>query len=388
METCAECQNLLWEELFGLLEASASDNLRRHLATCAACQTEMIKAEADQRLLASVARLDVDIPLFTLPAAETIPIAQANEPEGLPALRRSRLWPWLAAAAAVLVCLALPYGLYKRGLSQREFALRQSGEEVEQIDAKQQDLIKAAEGELFAQQAENRQKHMRLQVLGPATYQPGLVSQYRILATDLDGEPRQVELSARLHDGDKRLLFEKSIAGKGELTVSLPPGLIAPGRNRADLEIIAKNSADTVHVREQIHVRDARFITHLTTDRTVYHPGEPVFFRSLTLEPFDLRPSGRDFQVAYTLMDPRSARIKPMTGHTRSDGIGGGSFELSASAMPGKYRLTVTDLGGNRFMPVTRTIMVRPRKADEKTGTKGPAQATPQALNVEFLPEG
>src|SRR5947209_10587104 len=96
METCAECQNLLWEELFGLLEASASDNLRRHLATCAACQTEMIKAEADQRLLASVARLDVDIPLFTLPAAETIPIAQANEPEGLPALRRSRLGPWLA----------------------------------------------------------------------------------------------------------------------------------------------------------------------------------------------------------------------------------------------------------------------------------------------------
>src|SRR5260370_289942 len=100
MYTCEHCRERLWEDLYGLLEPLESKAVRAHLLDWATCQAENIKAQADQRAIAEVARLRIEIPPFTMPAPEP-------ETEGVPIIplhgrngARRRVWPWLAAAAA------------------------------------------------------------------------------------------------------------------------------------------------------------------------------------------------------------------------------------------------------------------------------------------------
>jgi len=46
------------------------------------------------------------------------------------------------------------------------------------------------------------------------------------------------------------------------------------------------------------------YLTHLTTDKPMYLPGETVRFRSLTVERSTLRPAGADFRLHYTSPRP------------------------------------------------------------------------------------
>src|SRR4029077_13070128 len=133
MLTCEDCRDLIWDELYGLLDASQSQTLRRHLTDCAGCQAEVTRAGAAERLIARVARLDLDIPPFQLPAPETAAAARAADRASLPMPRRFTR-PWLgAAAAALLVCVGLSYGVYRHGLSQRAVALQRAEKQVEEI---------------------------------------------------------------------------------------------------------------------------------------------------------------------------------------------------------------------------------------------------------------
>src|SRR5438132_2305633 len=364
MLACEDWHDLIWDELYGLLEASQSQTLRRHLVDCADCQAEMTRAEAAERLIARVARLDLDIPPFQLPQPETVPISIAGARPSLPVARRLRLRPWMAAAAVLLVCVGLSYGVYRHGYNQRALALKQAEKHAQDIAAAQEDLEKKSKAELAAFQVTEGGRHTRLQVSGPATYQPGLLSEYRIQATDLNGQPRPVRLSARLSEAGKRVLFETNVSGKGELSVMLAGDWPALPRTAADLEFIALDAGEPLHLRETIGVLEPHYVTQLVTDKTIYHPGDTIYFRSLTLEPFALTPTDKQFNVSFTLMDPRSARIARLAGLLWPCCAGGGTFTLKPDALPGRYRVIVTDLA-NHFSPVSRMITVVPRGADQ-----------------------
>src|SRR5207253_5268617 len=56
-------------------------------------------------------------------------------------------------------------------------------------------------------------------------------------------------------------------------------------------------------------------------------------------------------------------------------------------ALPGRYRVTVTDLA-NHFSPVSRMITVVPRGADQPEPQKISGQWAKYGLRVEFFPEG
>jgi len=384
MLTCDHCRNLLWDDLYGLLEASESQLLRRHLGDCAACQAEMAKAESGQRLIASVARLNLDIPLFSLPAPETAQAFAADERPSLPVTRRFTLRPWMAAAAVLLLCLGMTYGFYRHGVSLRVDSAQRAARELEEIAERRQELVENADTELKAQQAAERRRYTHLRVLGPATYQPGLLSQYRILATDLNDQPRPVEMTARLQDGPDKVLFEKRISGQGELVVTLPANLRALPRTDPQLQFFTSDAAQPVF-KEKLAVLEPHYVTALTTDKAIYLPGETIYFRSLTLEPLDLQPARREFNVSYTLMDPGSIRIDRRVGQLRPDGTGSGAFVLRPNALPGEYHLTVTDLA-NFFKPVNKTITVQTGQKDQPRNPAAPAASS--ALRVEFFPEG
>jgi len=384
MLTCDHCRNLLWDELYGLLEASESELLRRHLSDCPACQAEMAKAESGQRLIASVALLNRDIPLFRLPEPETAPAFAAEERPSLPLARRFALRPWMAAAAVLLLCLGMSYGFYRHGVNLRVDSAQRAARQLEEIAERKQELVKNADTELKADQAAERRSYTHLRVLGPATYQPGLLSQYRILATDLNDQPRPVELTARLQDAAEKVLFEKKVSGQGDLVVTLPANLRALPRTDPQLQFFTSDAAQPVF-KEKLAVLEPHYVTALTTDKVIYHPGETIYFRSLTLEPLDLQPARGEFNVSYTLMDPVSNRIDRRAGRLLPDGTGSGAFALRPNALPGEYHLTVTDLA-NFFKPVNKTITVQTGQKDQPRNPAAPASSS--ALRVEFFPEG
>ena len=56
MNTCDQCRESILDHLYGLLEAEATADLSRHLASCPACQAELSRAEKQKKLLALAAR--------------------------------------------------------------------------------------------------------------------------------------------------------------------------------------------------------------------------------------------------------------------------------------------------------------------------------------------
>src|SRR4051812_25838105 len=99
MASCEQCQDLLLDYLYGLVEEESE--IRAHLETCPACQSALEKARQEQQLLAQAAEIIRDVPLFRPPetvAREehvqvlTLPAAE-NIPQVLPRKSRRR---WLA----------------------------------------------------------------------------------------------------------------------------------------------------------------------------------------------------------------------------------------------------------------------------------------------------
>ena len=114
------------------------------------------------------------------------------------------------------------------------------------------------------------------------------------------------------------------------------------------------------------------YVTHLTTDKPMYQPGETIYFRSLTLERFSLKPPRVDLHLIYELRRPNQGpeilaqgraevledgnRVAWPDG-TPVKGIGGGSYTLSPGAPGGEYTLAVRE-ADDRFEPQERKFLV------------------------------
>src|SRR5205823_396865 len=105
-----------------------------------------------------------------------------------------------------------------------------------------------------------------VQVVGPATYRPGNLNEFRVRATDLNSAPASVHLTARLVDVDKRVAFEKALDGKGELDVEVPSNLAIPPRTQAVMQFVVTSAGVAEELEQKIAVGTANYVTHLETD--------------------------------------------------------------------------------------------------------------------------
>jgi len=92
------------EYLYDLLESDERQALMVHLNDCPACQAELVKAKAQQQLLAAAAKMDFPDVRFTAPTAA--PISAQPEVILLQRPHRPLRWRRWVAAAAVLLALA------------------------------------------------------------------------------------------------------------------------------------------------------------------------------------------------------------------------------------------------------------------------------------------
>jgi hypothetical protein len=368
MYTCDYWRNALWDDLFDLLDAGERERLREHLTTCSVCQVERAKAEARKKRLAQAALLDVEVPPFIAPdpagktavhsEVETLPFT-TESPPGREA-RSFRLWPWLAAAAALLLSVGLPYGLYKEGLARREAVLQEARERYAEVSDQQQRARQQAALDERNLEIATRAHFIRVQVLGPTRYQPGTPNQWRVITADLNGSFAPARVTALLRDEKRGDLFKKDFTSQGDLLLTLPPDLpVEPGAAPV-LEVMARTQEEQEQVRESLSVSSPTYVTHLSLDKPSYQPGDVLRFRSLTLERFRFKPPTSEFTITYQITDASGKECYRRTGKILQEGFGGGEVEVTWPA--GEYKLTATE-AKQRFPAVAHKFLVRSQQA-------------------------
>jgi hypothetical protein len=382
MYTCDHCREQIWEDLFGLLEPGDSAELRRHVLACSTCRAELEIAHAEHRLVAAAARLDVEIPPFTMASPEDgEPVLDAPHPQPAPPSRRFRMMLWSAAAAALLM-IGLPFGYYRYGRLRCQAAWRAAENSLAEI-VKQREVLHSqaqTERENLIQAAVV--SHLRLQAVGPVAYEAEAAGSYHVWVSDMEGRPSDAPVTARLLAGGKSIILPtKQAADKGQWLVDLPANLPVAAESTPCLELVAPGQKDAAPVRTYLRVLEPAYRTYLTIDKPIYQAGDTLHFRSLTLERFGLKIPDSEFTAVYTLADARGKELQTLRGLTRKDGIGGGDFALSPSWQAGEYTLTVTE--AEKRFPLA-ACRLRVGLAAPNPG-KAPSS---DRLEVEFFPEG
>jgi anti-sigma factor RsiW len=357
MVTCTDCQDLLWDYEYGLLDAAEQQVVRSHLADCPACQGELEQVQSGRQHLRAAAVLDVVIPPFEPPADEPrtlpLPVSRAGRPVGRPHFRR-----WLAVAAAVAFVVGLPYGLYHRGLSEYTAPYARAEQRLHEIETGRQEIRQQIQ--LVVAEA----GPVHLQVFGPTRFQLGAGYPLRVLTTDADDRPLAAQVTVRLSDSDGGVLVErKGLPSNGNLPLELSGDVAGEELSAVHLEVVAEASLGRVRVRKPVPVSPPSYLTHVSFAKPVYRPGEKVLFRTVTLDAVRLQPPARPFRVTYLVEGPGGKRVWPPRDEQRltlEGGIGGGEFDLlPAYAYPdGDYTLTITE-ADSRFAPVTHRFLVR-----------------------------
>lgn len=236
------------------------------------------------------------------------------------------------------------------------------------------DRVEQFRVELQKVQDELQAKQLSLVISGPASVLPGAPNVFQIQTVDGRNAPVPATVSATVRDQKQQVVFERpAVPSTGLVELNLPADLpLTPSRDLF-LEVTAKrDEGPRSELREQIPLALPAYLTHLTTDKPMYQPGETVYFRSLTLERFSLRPLPDDFTLRYAILDPQGVETSIVAGNSKLTldnavangpdgrpirGIGCGDWVIPSTANGGEYTLVVREQNG-RFPESRRRFIV------------------------------
>ena len=419
---CESCRQQMLPYLYDLLEPPERQELAAHIESCVGCQ-DALKAAQDQiGLLAEAIKQDTTDIVFRAPTKAT-PASTAPTLLLPPMPRRSFLFNrWAMAASLLLFLFVIGAGLgfaswrehartldeAQTRLAKAQFDLSKSKDELNQKKQQTQTEILAIQKELdqiFNQwkKEENTQKaalekdSVQLNIDGPKSPVAGAPNTYNfemrpdqnfLNNLNQSTQPKGMQqnlpgimppVQARVIDQNKKVLYQQDVAVQGNNyrgQVVLPPNMaIKPGEQLA-MEFQTKN-ADGKMVNltnDPFTLGLPEYVTHLTTDRPLYRPGETVRFRSLTLERFSLKPAEQDFHLRFRIVGPREVIFNqefvsqviagkdqtPIKGPDGKPvrGLGVGEFALPTDLPEGPYTLFVSEVN-ERFNEEKRTFQVR-----------------------------
>ena len=202
----------------------------------------------------------------------------------------------------------------------------------------------------------------------------------------------------------------ENVKTTGNYQLVLPRDLPLKPNMELALEVSARASNGMkAEIKEKLKLVAPIYLTHLTTDKPMYRPGETVHFRSLTLERFSLRPTDEELELAYAITKPNGEQVPVLNAMLRvADdrtkellrgpdgkplrGLGAGEFYIDPQTTGGEYTLTVRETH-SRILPQERKFLVnvyeKPRMNKEMELTRksyGPGEkvtASAKATRVE-----
>jgi hypothetical protein len=442
MTRCDHCRSVLLDHLYGLLEPADAAAVDEHLVGCPACTAARDREARAQGLIARAAKVDfphvrfippVEQPLVNGAVAEPAELASPGPTPGgrpQPAARESRraglgrVAGW-AVAASVLVGVSAA-ALVVNGRVERADTARGdvAVAHTRAVDAR--DAVSSAHQQLSGKHRQvafgfdqARRKHddllsewvaaerkalttpssqrLAVQVTKPAAVQPGAPNTFELSVQQLGSVSiaDQLLVEVRTHTG--RIVYSAwfdhaRLSGKGELR--LPPEMwlkVAPDDELfLAFATVDARRGEVTDVQEPIRLYGPVFTTLLVTDRPGYRPGDPVYFRSLTLDRVTFRPPTREQHLRYELRKaPGGSPVAAVAGSTDlvrvADGrvetvigpdgkpvrgVGCGVLLLPPDLPDGEYSLILTELPPPGSLPpviafpLTRTIRVRSGPAE------------------------
>src|SRR5262249_26301032 len=129
-------------------------------------------------------------------------------------------------------------------------------------------------------------------------------------------------------------------------------------RTTGELEVVAEGNPSAEPLKEKLLLEQPEYLTYVTTDRHAYQPGDPVYFRSVTLDRSSRHIPERTFAAIYEFSGVKGVPRISLQGVIGQNGIGGGDFVLPASSPDGEYTLTCTDKDG-RLPAASCRLLVR-----------------------------
>ena len=302
MASCEQTQAQLLAYLYDLLEAEERQALQTHLDQCPVCQAALERAKRQQKLLATAAKAEFAKVKFEPPAVTVA--SRAEEPVLKMAAARSPWFGWaLAASILVLLGLGAPaawwtaqytheqrLALLAKEQAQGQVALVQAktaqhdqevvrrGTEVQKL-SEQINKLRAEHASKFndvAMRLQNRQ--FNLYVTGPEAVQSGARNEFKIQPL-ANGHPTSAIVALRVIDKahNKPLFEEKQLHIAGTYSFPLPVDLELKPDSQPVLEVVARRSnGDKAEIREELSLVAPVYLTHLTTDKPMYRPGEIV----------------------------------------------------------------------------------------------------------------
>ena len=398
MPNCEARQALLLEYVFDLLDDGERRAVEAHLTECAACQAALARTQQQQRLLATAARLECPEVRFEAPVAEPVTVPETT-PAVLPMPRRSAIrWRRWAVAAAILVAIGIPGWIIGRTASRyadarqeaqlAEAKITAENEKMRRVEADLRLIPQQRDAKVAAVLNTQRERQLKLVVTGPGTIQSGAPNEFQIQTFNLNNQPADAEIEVYVSTEADKLgkniavvpVEQKGQRKAGSYRLTLPADLpLRPG-SRPTLLVHAKRDAGAqTELSETLELAHSAYVTHLATDKPMYQPGETVYFRSLTLDRFTLRPTEENFHLIYRISNSE-VRDKVIASRERATlladdptgknrtavngadgkpvhGIGSGALPLSDGVPGGEYVLSVEDALG-RFPRQERRFIV------------------------------
>jgi hypothetical protein len=380
---------------YGLLEPLEAERVKAWLATPEG-GAALREAERVSGLFAVAAKSAFPDVRFERPA---VTVAASARP-----FKTSWLNWFIAASLLLAAGSPFAYHTIAKRSYQREVAAAQDRFEEKQrelqglranrdrVIAAAQDRLAKAQERLTGIQAEFgeryrkiendiRAKELSLVISGPATVLAGAPNEFRIQTMNARNQPTPAAVTARVKAPGEQIVFEQDLGrSTGVFNLKLPADLPLKPNNELFLEVTAQSDAGPKsELREQLKLAVPVYLTHLATDKPLYQPGETVYFRSLTLERFSLKPPTDDFNLQFVVQDSKQAEIPIVSGASRLaadkspvlgpdaqpvHGIGSGMWLIPADAAGGEYTLVVREAQA-RFQETKRKFLVNRYRPDQ-----------------------
>ena len=125
------------------------------------------------------------------------------------------------------------------------------------------------------------------------------------------------------------------------------------------VEVVAANTTDEVREVLTLSTAAAGPLVHVTTDRPVYRPGEPVFARAVVLDRVTLLPLATRWPIRAQLLDAKDAPVAVQADTGNEVGVASFAFTVPAESAGGTHRVEVSSPAG-AFAPESVEVVVRP----------------------------